>query len=95
MSKKIRNIFYLLSFFIFIVLTTIFYFSDQNVVKTNKSRTFYSVKLNEKTLNLPLLKNDTSDIIEYRNDIEVYKKNKKTYIFWDLIKKWIKCAEKL
>ena len=87
MSKKIRNIFYLLSFFIFIFLTTIFYFSDQNVVKTNKSRTFYSVKLNEKTLNLPLLKNDTSDIIEYRNDIEVYKKNKKTYIFWDLIKK--------
>ena len=95
MSKKIRNIFYLLSFFIFIVLTTIFYFSDQNVVKTNKSRIFYSVKLNEKTSNLPLLKNDTSDIIEYRNDIEVYKKNKKTYIFWDLIKKWIKCAEKL
>jgi len=87
MSKKIRNIFYLLSFFIFIVLTTIFYFSDQNVVKTNKSRTFYSVKLNEKISNLPLLKNDTSDIIEYRNDIEVYKKNKKTYIFWDLIKK--------
>ena len=87
MSKKIRNIFYFLSFFIFIVLTTIFYFSEQNVVKTNKSRTFYSVKLNEKTSNLPLLKNDTSDIIEYRNDIEVYKKNKKTYIFWDLIKK--------
>ncbi len=87
MSKKIRNIFYLLSFFIFIVLTTIFYFSEQNVVKTNKSRTFYSVKLNEKISNLPLLKNDTSDIIEYRNDIEVYKKNKKTYIFWDLIKK--------
>jgi len=87
MSKKIRNIFYLLSFFIFIVLITIFYFSDQNVVKTNKSRTFYSVKLNEKISNLPLLKNDTSDIIEYRNDIEVYKKNKKTYIFWDLIKK--------
>ena len=87
MSKKIRNIFYLLSFFIFIVLITIFYFSDQNVVKTNKSRTFYSVKLNEKISNLPLLKNDTSDIIEYRNDIEAYKKNKKTYIFWDLIKK--------
>ena len=87
MSKKIRNIFYLLSFFIFIFLTTIFYFSDQNVNRTNKSRSIYSVKMKEKTSNLPLLKNDTSDIIEYRNDIEVYKKNKKTYIFWDLIKK--------
>ena len=81
MSKKIRNIFYLLSFFIFIVLTTIFYFSDQNVVKTNKSRSIYSVKMKEKTSNLPLLKNDTSDIIEYRNDIEVYKKIKKLTFF--------------
>ena len=87
MSKKIRNIFYLLSFFIFIVLTTSFYFSDQNVRETNKSRSLYSVKLNNDTQNLPLLKNDTSDIIEYRNDIEVYRKNKKNYKFWDLIGK--------
>ena len=87
MSKKIKNIFYLLSFFIFIILTTFFYFSDQNVNRTNKSRSIYSVKINEKTSNLPLLKNNTSDIIEYRNDIEVYKKNKKNYTFWDLIRK--------
>ena len=87
MLKKIKNIFYLLSFFIFIVLTTSFYFSDQNVRETNKSRSLYSVKLNNDTQNLPLLKNDTSDIIEYRNDIEVYRKNKKNYKFWDLIGK--------
>ena len=87
MLKKIKNIFYLLSFFIFIVLTTSFYFSDQNVSATNKSRSLYSVKLNNDTQNLPLLKNDTRDIIEYRNDIEVYRKNKKNYKFWDLIGK--------
>ena len=87
MLKKIRNIFYLFSFFIFIILTTSFYFSDQNVSKTNKSRSLYSVKLNNESQNLPLLKNDTSNIIEYRNDIEVYKKNKKKYKFWGLIGK--------
>ena len=32
-------------------------------------------------------KNDTRNIIEYRNDIEVYRKNKKNYKFWDLIGK--------
>ena len=86
MFKKIKNIFYLLSIFIFIILTTTFYFSDENVRETNKSRTFYLVKQSNGNLDLPLLKNDTSNIIEYRNDIEVYKKNKKNYKFFDLIK---------
>ena len=85
MSKNIKKIFYLTSFFIFITLTTSFYFSDQNIRETNKSRSLYSVKLNNNTQNLPLLRNDTNDIIDYINDIEVYKKKKKKYRFWDLI----------
>ena len=85
MLKNIKNIFYLGSFFIFIILTTRFYFSDQNIRKTNKSRSQYSVKLNNNTQNLPLLRNDTNNIIDYINDIEVYKKKKKKYTFWDLI----------
>ena len=87
MLKKIKYIFYLASFFIFIILTTKFYFSDQNIRKTNKSRSFYSAELNNNTQNLPLLKNDTNNIIEYINDVEVYKKKKKKYTFWDLIGK--------
>ena len=87
MLKKIINIFYLTSFLIFIILTVRFYFSDQNIRETNKSRAFYSVKIDSKTQNLPLLKNDTNNIIEYINDVEVYKKKKKKYTFWDLIGK--------
>ena len=87
MLKKIKNIFYLASFFIFIILTTKFYFSDKNIKETNKSRSLYSAKLNNNTQNLPLLKNDTNNIIEYINDVEIYKKNKKKYTFWDLIGK--------
>ena len=77
MLRKLKNIFYLGSFFIFIVLITKFYFSEQNIRETNKSRSFYSVELNSNTQNLPLLKNDTNNIIEYIDDIEVYKKKKK------------------
>ena len=87
MIKKIKNIFYLLLFFSFIILITSFYFSDQNIKEINKSRSIYSVNLNNYTQDLPLLKNDTNNIIEYRNDIEVYKKRKKNYTFWDLIRK--------
>ena len=87
MLKKIKNIFYITSFFIFIILTTKFYFSDKNIKETNKSRSLYLAKLNNNTQNLPLLKSDTNNIIEYINDIEIYKKKKKKYTFWDLIGK--------
>ena len=87
MLKKIKYIFYLISSFVFIISITSFYFSDQNIRETNKSRSFYSVLINKNTMNLPLLKNDTSNIIEYRDDLEVYKKKKKYYKFWDLIGK--------
>ena len=87
MLKKIKNILYLSSFLIFIILTTRFYFSDHNIRETNKSRSLYAVTLNNNTQNLPLLKNDTSNIIEYINGIEIYKKKKKKYTFWDLIGK--------
>ena len=87
MLKKIQNIFYLILFFVFIIFTISFYFSDQNIKETNKSRSIYAVKLNYYTQNLPLLKNDTNNIIEYKNDVEVYKKKKKKYTFFDLIGK--------
>ena len=87
MFKKVINLFFLLLFFIFAILTITFYFSDENVRKTNKFRSLYSVNLNNKIINLPLLKNDTSDIIQYKNDVEIYQKKKKNYTFWDLIGK--------
>ena len=85
MLKKIKNIFYLLSFFIFIILTVSFYFSDLNVRLTNKTRSLYHYELKSNIQNLPLLENDTIDIIEYRDDVEIYIKKKKKYSFRDLI----------
>jgi len=85
MYKKIKNIFFLSSFILFLFLTISIYFSDENIRKTNKKRSFYSVKSNINLNNLPLLKNDTNDIIEYKNDIEVFKEKKKKYKFFELL----------
>ena len=57
------------------------------ISKTNKLRSFYLSSLVGSEINVPLLKNDTKNIVEYKNDIEVYKKKKKYNLFWDLIEK--------
>ena len=85
MLTKIKNIFYLASLFIFIALTTSFYFSDQNIRATNKSRSFYAVKLLHNTLKLPSLTNDTKGIIEYRNDVQEFIAKRKKWIWEGLI----------
>ena len=85
MLIKIKNIFCLASLFIFITLTTSFYFSDQNIRATNKSRSFYAVKLLHDALKLPLLANDTGDIIKYRNDVQEFADKRKKRIWEDLL----------
>ena len=87
MNKTIiKNIFCLASLFIFITLTTSYYFSEQNIRVTNKSRSFYVVKLHYDTLKLPLLVNDTKGTIEYRNDVQEFKDKIKERIYEKLIK---------
>ena len=79
MFHKIRNIFFLASFFIFIFFSTKYYLSDQNIIFTNKSRSSYSLFISQ---NLPLLKNDTNNIITYKSDLDEYKKKRKKR-FWE------------
>ena len=82
MFKKTQNTFFLISFFLFIFLVTKYYFSEDNVILTNKSRSTYSLELNIDNIKLPLLKNDTENIIVYKNDLEEFKKKRKKR-FWE------------
>jgi len=84
MLKKIKNIIFVSFFLIFFIFAIIYYLSEENVIKTYKSRSNYSIDLNMKSL--PLLKNDTDNIVEYSDDIEIFKKEKKKYRFWELLK---------
>ena len=53
--------------------------SEQNIVLTNKSRSSYTLDTNK---NLAVLKNDTDNIIVYKNDLEEFKKKRKKR-FWE------------
>ena len=77
MIKMIKNLFYLITSLIFLITIIFFYFSEENIKSTNKNRSFYLLSLNNKIEDLPILENDTQNIIIYSNDVENYKKNKK------------------
>ena len=85
MFKKIANIFFLISFFTFMFLVTKHYFSEQNLIFTNKSRSSYSLTLNKYGRNLPLLKNDTNNVIIYKNGLKKFKNKRKKRIWEKLI----------
>ena len=68
-----------MSFIIFTFLTINYYFSEENMIRVNKLRSTYTSTLYN---NLPLLKNDTNNIIVYKNDLEEFKKKRKKR-FWE------------
>ena len=82
MLTKIKTILFLFSTTIFLYFLISYYFSDQHINKINKSRSLISLK---EIKNLPLLKNDTEGIIEFKDDIDSFIKNKKKYKFEELI----------
>ncbi len=87
MIERIKSALYLLLISLFVAFLTIYYFSERNINETTKKRLFYKDKISNNIEDLPLIKNDTNNIIEYTDDIENFKKKKKRYIFWDLISK--------
>ena len=82
MYKRIKNAFFLIIFFTFIFLISRYYFSEQNIVFTNQSRSFYEISLDNDKNNLPVLKNDTNNTIIYVSDLENFK-NKRKKRFWE------------
>jgi hypothetical protein len=79
MLKKIKKIFFLTSLVAFSFLTVNYYFSEKNIVHINKSRSSHSINYYGE---LPLLKNDTENILIYKNDLEEFKKKRKKR-FWE------------
>ena len=66
----------------FILLVSKHYFSEQNIIFTNKSRSSYSWTAITNNMDLPLLKNDTNNIIINKNDLNEFK-NKRKKRFWE------------
>ena len=85
MLKEIKYVVYLLTIFFSIFFVVKFYLSENNIKLSNKVMLQYQNELDKKFNNLPIIKDDTNDIIEYTNEIEEFK-NKKQRKFWDLLK---------
>ena len=83
MLKELKYLLFITIIFLFIFLTTKYYFSDNN--KRNSFRALNQVekKIEDFSLNLILLKSDTEKIVEYVK--KTTDKNKKNYNFWKLI----------
>ncbi len=62
-----------------------YYSSNKNMNKKNYNRQNIEEIIKDKISNLPILLNDTNNVIEFNNSIEDNIKEKKRS-FWDLIK---------
>ena len=83
MLKEIKFFFFVFIICFFLFFTTKYYFSDLN--KKNSYRSFNSIdkKLNIYAEKLPVLEDDTKDIIEYIEQSN--SKKKKKFNFWKLL----------
>ena len=83
MIKEIKYLIFTVFFLSFIFFTGKYYFSDENIKKSYRSQKNIDEKIKIYAKNLPILKNDTNDIIEYVKQTD--KKKKKKFNFWKLL----------
>ena len=83
MVKEIKYFIFVLLILLFLFLTGRYYFSDTNKKNSYRSLSFYNQKIETYSKNLPILEDDTKDIIEYVEKSN--NKKKKKFNFWKLL----------
>ena len=84
--KKFFDIFFLLLVLIFFLSTYRFYSSENNIDIKNFNRKNINDIINTKISNLPILRNDTNNVIEFNDGFSNETKNEKKRSFWNLLK---------
>ncbi len=84
--KKTINIFSFLLVLIFFLLTFKYYSSQKNIETRDFNRNNINEIINLKISNLPILKNDTSNVIQFNDGFSNEIKNDKPRSFWNLLK---------
>tara|TARA_B100001057_G_scaffold423435_1_gene445567 strand:- start:322 stop:585 length:264 start_codon:yes stop_codon:yes gene_type:complete len=85
MLKEIKYLIFVLIIFLFLFFTGKYYFSDSHKKKSYRSLSNIDQKINLYSQKLPVLENDTENIIEYVKNTN--NKKKKKFSFWELIDK--------
>ena len=83
MLNEIKNLIYLLIIFLFLFLIGKYYFSDTNKKNSYRSLNNIDEKIDIFAEKLPVLENDTKNIIEYVEQSN--NKKKKKFNFWKLL----------
>ena len=83
MFKEIKYLIFVFIICLFLFLTGKYYFSDTNKKKSYRSLNNINKKINIYAEKLPILENDTRNIIEYVEQSN--KKKKKKFNFWELL----------
>ena len=83
MFKEFKYLLFLIVIFFFIFFTVRYYFSDENKKKSYRSYKNNDEKIKLYSKNLPVLENDTQNVIEYVK--QTNKKKKKKFNFWKLL----------
>ena len=83
MLKEIKYLIFIIIISLFLFFTGKYYFSDENIKKSYRSYKNIDKKIKIYSKDLPILKNDTSDVIEYVSQSN--KKKKKKFNFWKLL----------
>ena len=84
MIRNLLKVTYILTIIFFLLFIFIIYFSSDNRSKIIKNRLNFNYNIQKKNLNLPILENDTNNIIEYNFEGSKNNKIKKRY-FWNLL----------
>jgi hypothetical protein len=83
MLKEIKYLIFIIIISLFIFFTGKYYFSDENIKKSYRAYKNIDEKIKVYSKDLPILENDTQDIIEYVK--QTNKKKKKKFNFWKLL----------
>jgi len=83
MLKEIKYLIYIVIITLFIFFTGKYYFSDENIKKSYRSYKNINEKIKIYSKELPILENDTKDVIEYVK--QTNEKKKKKFNFWKLL----------
>ena len=84
--NKVINILFIAVILSFFMVTYKYYSSSQNIEKKNYNRNNIDEIINTKISNLPILENDTKNIIEFNDGFSSNIRNDKPRSFWNLLK---------
>ena len=83
MLKEVKNLIFIVVIFLFIFFTLKYYFSDINKKKSFRSLNNIEERLNLYSQKIPVLDDDTKNIIEYIE--QTNNKKRKKFNFWKLL----------